>query len=67
MHRLTSNATAATTRVAASSPFRLIAGTPTVFDPLYPLPNFGAGGNMAFRTEALHAMEASTPGSAPGR
>jgi glycosyltransferase involved in cell wall biosynthesis len=30
--------------------------TPTVFDPLYPLPNFGAGGNMAFRTELLRRI-----------
>jgi glycosyltransferase involved in cell wall biosynthesis len=28
-------------------------GMPTVVDPLYPLPTFGAGGNMAFRTRAL--------------
>jgi hypothetical protein len=34
----------------------LRAGTPTVIDPLYPLPNFGAGGNMAFRTDALRAI-----------
>ena len=37
-------------------PVRLRAGTPSVTDPLYPLPNFGAGGNMAFRTEALRAI-----------
>jgi glycosyltransferase involved in cell wall biosynthesis len=37
-------------------PMELRAGTPTVPDPLYPLPNFGAGGNMAFRTEALRAI-----------
>jgi glycosyltransferase involved in cell wall biosynthesis len=37
-------------------PVRLLAGAPSVFDPLYPLPNFGAGGNMAFRTEALRAI-----------
>ncbi|BBX46126.1 hypothetical protein GCM10009641_79980 [Mycobacterium cookii] len=37
-------------------PVALRAGTPTVFDPLYPLPNFGAGGNMAFRTERLRAI-----------
>jgi glycosyltransferase involved in cell wall biosynthesis len=34
-------------------PVRLIAGTPSGVDPLYPLPKFGSGGNMAFRTEAL--------------
>ncbi len=37
-------------------PVALRAGTPTVFDPLYPLPNFGAGGNLAFRTERLLAI-----------
>ncbi len=37
-------------------PEALRAGTPAVFDPLYPLPNFGAGGNMAFRTERLRAI-----------
>ena len=31
----------------------LRAGTSAVADPLLPLPNFGAGGNMAFRTDAL--------------
>jgi glycosyltransferase involved in cell wall biosynthesis len=37
-------------------PVPLLAGGPSVFDPLYPLPNFGAGGNMAFRTEMLRAI-----------
>jgi len=37
-------------------PVPLLAGRPSVFDPLYPLPNFGAGGNMAFRTERLRAI-----------
>lgn len=37
-------------------PVALRAGTASVFDPLYPLPNFGAGGNMAFRTERLRAI-----------
>ena len=37
-------------------PAPLRAGTPTVVDPLYPLPSFGAGGNMAFRTERLRAI-----------
>jgi glycosyltransferase involved in cell wall biosynthesis len=36
-------------------PEQLRAGTPSVPDPLYPLPSFGAGGNMAFRTKALRA------------
>lgn len=31
----------------------LRAGTPSVISPLYPLPAFGSGGNMAFRTEYL--------------
>jgi glycosyltransferase involved in cell wall biosynthesis len=34
----------------------LRAGTPSVTSPLYPLPAFGAGGNMAFRTELLRAI-----------
>jgi cellulose synthase/poly-beta-1,6-N-acetylglucosamine synthase-like glycosyltransferase len=33
----------------------LKAGTPSVVSPLYPLPTFGSGGNMAFVTEALRA------------
>jgi GT2 family glycosyltransferase len=37
-------------------PEELRAGTPSVIHPLYPLPNFGAGGNMAFRTEALRSI-----------
>jgi GT2 family glycosyltransferase len=37
-------------------PVELRAGTPSVWDPLFPLPNFGAGGNMAFRTDALRAI-----------
>jgi GT2 family glycosyltransferase len=37
-------------------PIRLLAGTPSVPNPLYPLPNFGVGGNMAFRTEALRRI-----------
>ncbi|WP_319455170.1 MULTISPECIES: glycosyltransferase family 2 protein [unclassified Mycobacterium] len=36
-------------------PVRLLAGT-SVPNPLYPLPSFGAGGNMAFRTDALRAI-----------
>jgi hypothetical protein len=31
-------------------------GTSSVVSPLYPLPAFGPGGNMAFRTEYLHAI-----------
>jgi glycosyltransferase involved in cell wall biosynthesis len=34
----------------------LRAGTSAVADPLLPLPNFGAGGNMAFRTDALRSI-----------
>jgi glycosyltransferase involved in cell wall biosynthesis len=39
-----------------AEPVALRAGTPSVIDPLYPLPNFGAGGNLAFRTERLRAI-----------
>lgn len=31
-------------------------GTPSVVSPLYPLPAFGSGGNMAFTTESLRAV-----------
>ena len=34
-------------------PVVLRAGAETVRDPFFPLPSFGAGGNMAFRTQAL--------------
>jgi glycosyltransferase involved in cell wall biosynthesis len=37
-------------------PLELRAGAPSVADPLYPLPNFGSSGNMAFRTETLRAI-----------
>lgn len=37
-------------------PVELRAGEPSVVDPLYPLPNFGSSGNMAFRTETLRAI-----------
>ncbi|BBX46114.1 hypothetical protein GCM10009641_80100 [Mycobacterium cookii] len=37
-------------------PVVLRAGLPSVVDPLYPLPSFGAGGNMAFRTQRLRAI-----------
>lgn len=39
----------------------LRAGSSTVWDPLFPLPSFGAGGNMAFRTEALRAIGGFDP------
>jgi GT2 family glycosyltransferase len=38
------------------APEVLRAGTPSVISPLYPLPSFGPGGNMAFRTESLRAV-----------
>jgi glycosyltransferase involved in cell wall biosynthesis len=34
----------------------LLAGSPTVWSPLYPSPGFGAGGNMAFQAEALRRV-----------
>jgi hypothetical protein len=37
-------------------PLELRSGTSEVVSPLYPLPGFGAGGNMAFRTDALRAI-----------
>jgi GT2 family glycosyltransferase len=37
-------------------PVVLRAGTESVPDPLYPLPGFGAGGNMAFRTAVLRSI-----------
>ncbi|AGB26658.1 putative glycosyltransferase (plasmid) [Mycobacterium sp. JS623] len=37
-------------------PVELRAHTPEVRDPLLPLPNYGAGGNMAFRTELLRRI-----------
>ncbi|KAA0116908.1 glycosyltransferase family 2 protein [Mycolicibacterium sp. P9-22] len=37
-------------------PLELRSGTSSVMDPLYPLPGFGAGGNMAFRMDALRAI-----------
>ena len=43
------------------APEVLRAGTPSVVSPLYPLPAFGAGGNMAFRTEALRAVGGFDP------
>jgi glycosyltransferase involved in cell wall biosynthesis len=38
------------------APEVLRAGTPSITSPFYPLPGFGAGGNMAFRTESLVRM-----------
>jgi Glycosyl transferase family 2 len=36
-------------------------GTSSVVSPLYPLPTFGPGGNMAFRTESLRSVEGFDP------
>jgi len=49
------------------TPEILRAGTPSVASPLYPLPPFGAGGNMAFRTEALRAAGGFDPCLGAGR
>jgi glycosyltransferase involved in cell wall biosynthesis len=49
------------------TPEILRAGTPSVTSPLYPLPPFGAGGNMAFRTEALRAAGGFDPCLGAGR
>lgn len=43
------------------APEVLRVGTPSVVSPLYPLPPFGPGGNMAFRTEALRAVGGFDP------
>lgn len=43
------------------APEVLRAGTPSVTSPLYPLPGFGPGGNMAFRTESLLRMGGFDP------
>jgi hypothetical protein len=42
-------------------------GAPSVASPLYPLPPFGAGGNMAFRTDALRAAGGFDPCLGAGR
>jgi glycosyltransferase involved in cell wall biosynthesis len=42
------------------APEVLRAGT-SVVNPLYPLPGFGAGGNMAFRTESLRSVGGFDP------
>lgn len=36
-------------------------GSPSVISPLYPLPSFGPGGNMAFRSESLRAVGGFDP------
>jgi glycosyltransferase involved in cell wall biosynthesis len=36
-------------------------GTSSVISPLYPLPAFGPGGNMAFQTESLRSVEGFDP------
>jgi glycosyltransferase involved in cell wall biosynthesis len=43
------------------APEVLRAGTSSVVSPLYPLPAFGPGGNMAFRTESLRAVGGFDP------
>jgi glycosyltransferase involved in cell wall biosynthesis len=43
------------------APEVLRAGLPSVVSPLYPLPTFGPGGNMAFRTEALRSVRGFDP------
>jgi glycosyltransferase involved in cell wall biosynthesis len=46
-------------RGTASEVLRM--GTASVTSPLYPLPAFGPGGNMAFRTESLRAVAGFDP------
>ena len=43
------------------APEVLRVGTPSVVSPLYPLPPFGPGGNMAFRTESLRSVGGFDP------
>jgi hypothetical protein len=43
------------------TPEVLRVGTPSVVSPLYPLPPFGPGGNMAFRTESLRSVGGFDP------
>jgi glycosyltransferase involved in cell wall biosynthesis len=43
------------------APEVLLMGAPSVVSPLYPLPAFGSGGNMAFRTECLRSVEGFDP------
>jgi glycosyltransferase involved in cell wall biosynthesis len=49
------------------TPEVLRTGAPSVTSPLYPLPPFGAGGNMAFRTDALRAAGGFDPCLGAGR
>ena len=51
----------ASTKGGAWQPEVLRMGTSSVFSPLYPLPAFGPGGNMAFRTESLQAVGGFDP------
>jgi glycosyltransferase involved in cell wall biosynthesis len=48
------------------TPVVLTAGTPTVRSPLYPLPGFGSGGNMALRVTALQDLGGFDPGLGAG-
>jgi glycosyltransferase involved in cell wall biosynthesis len=43
------------------APEVLRVGTASVISPLYPLPSFGSGGNMAFRTESLRSLGGFDP------
>jgi glycosyltransferase involved in cell wall biosynthesis len=43
------------------APEVLLIGAPSVESPLYPLPAFGPGGNMAFRTELLRSIGGFDP------
>lgn len=43
------------------TPEVLRTGTSSVISPLYPLPSFGSGGNMAFRTEFLRSVGGFDP------
>jgi glycosyltransferase involved in cell wall biosynthesis len=45
----------------AMAPEVLRMGTPSVISPLYPLPSFGSGGNMAFRAETLRSLGGFDP------
>jgi glycosyltransferase involved in cell wall biosynthesis len=47
-------------------PVVLRRGAPSVRSPLYPLPNFGAGGNMAFRTSVLRDIGGFDPALGAG-
>jgi GT2 family glycosyltransferase len=43
------------------TPEVLLAGTPSITSPLYPLPSFGPGGNMAFQTDILREIGGFDP------